>query len=93
MKISVKGSGIMSEFIKSIGATVRGRFIYIPENKGAGYITGFSWGHDLRMMIRNYYLKEDVQIEWTNDLMKEQEHVVFLLSSIFHPPYHLVSTY
>jgi AraC-like DNA-binding protein len=83
MKISVTGSGIMSEFVRATGATVRGRFVDIPESMGAGYITGFSWGNDLRMMIRNYYLKEDVLVEWTNESMEKQEHVVFLLSGIF----------
>lgn len=72
----------MADFTKAIGATVRGRFTYIPEDKGTGYITGISWGNDLRMMIRNYYLKEDVSIEWTNESMEKQQHVVFLLSGI-----------
>lgn len=85
MKISItdKGAGITKEFAKAIGATVRGRFVDIPESKGGGYITGFSWGNDLRMMIRNYYLKEEVFIERTNELMEGQEDVVFLLSGIF----------
>jgi hypothetical protein len=68
MKISVvdkNNSGVMYEFARAIGATVRGRFIYIPEMKGAGYITGFTWGDELRMMIRNYHLNEDVFIERT----------------------------
>lgn len=85
MKISIidKGAGITKEFAKAIGAAVRGRFIDIPESKGGGYITGFSWGNDLRMMIRNYYLKEEVFIERTNELMEGQEDVVFSLSGIF----------
>lgn len=85
MKISItdKGSGITKEFAKAIGATTRGRFIDIPESKGGGYITGFSWGKDLRMMIRNYHLKEEVFIERTNELDEGQEDVVFLLSGIF----------
>lgn len=85
MKISItdKGAGITKEFAKAIGATVRGRFVDIPESKGGGYITGFSWGNDLRMMIRNYYLKEEVFIERTNELMEGQEDIVFLLSGIF----------
>jgi AraC-like DNA-binding protein len=87
MKISITdtGSGITREFARAIGATVKGRFIYIPENKGGGYITGFSWGTDLRMMIRNYHLKEDVIIERTNELAEGQDDVVFLLSGIFPP--------
>ncbi|SDG20108.1 AraC-type DNA-binding protein [Dyadobacter soli] len=85
MKISVTddGSGIALKFARAIGARVAGRFIYIPENKGAGYITGFSWGTDLRMMIRNYYLKEDVEVERTNELSEGQEDVIFMLGGIF----------
>lgn len=71
------------KFAQAIGAHVEGRFIYIPENKGAGYITGFSWGMDLRMMIRNYYLKEDVEVERTNALAEGQEDIVFMLGGIF----------
>lgn len=85
MKISItdKGSGIIQEFARAIGARLEGRFIYIPESKGTGYITGFSWGKDLRMMIRNYHLKEDIYIERTNELAEGQEDVAFLLSGIF----------
>lgn len=85
MKISVtdKGSGVMFEFARAIGASIQGRFIYIPESKGAGYITGFSWGNDLRMAIRNYHLKEDIFIERTNELTQGQEDLVFLLSGVF----------
>jgi AraC-like DNA-binding protein len=85
MKISLidKGSGIALEFAKAIGADVAGRFIYIPESKGAGYLTGFSWGSNLRMMIRNYHLKEDISIERTNELAEDQEDIIFMLSGIF----------
>lgn len=88
MKISITdtGSGITKEFARAIGATIKGRFIYIPESKGGGYITGFSWGNDLRMMIRNYHLYEDIVIERTNELAEGQEDVVFLLSGIFPSP-------
>ncbi|AKD54223.1 helix-turn-helix transcriptional regulator [Spirosoma radiotolerans] len=88
MKISVtdEGSGIMVKFAHAIGAVVRGRYIYIPESKGAGYLTGFSWGNDLRMMIRNYHLNEDVFVERTNVMAEGQEDVIFLLSGIFPSP-------
>ena len=85
MKIAItdKGSGIAYEFARAIDAIVKGRYIYIPENKGGGYITGFTWGNDLRMMIRNYYLKEEVFIERINELADGQQDVIFLLSGIF----------
>lgn len=84
MKISItdRGSGIALEFARAIGAKVRGRFIDIPASKGGGYITGFSWGSDLRMMIRNYHLIENVAIDRTNELAEEQDDVVFLISGV-----------
>ncbi|SEO32188.1 AraC-type DNA-binding protein [Mucilaginibacter gossypiicola] len=84
MKITIrdKGAGIVQEFAKAIGAEVKGRYTYIPESKGGGYITGFSWGSDMRMMIRNYHLNEDLIIERTNDLVQGQEDMVFLLSGV-----------
>jgi AraC-like DNA-binding protein len=88
MKISITddGSGIARKFAGAIGAIVQGRFIYIPESKGSGYLTGFSWGNNLRMMIRNYHLKDDILIERTNELAEGQDDVVFLLSGIFPSP-------
>jgi AraC-like DNA-binding protein len=83
MKITATGPGIMADFSRAIGATVSGRFTHIPASQGGGYITGFVWGNELRTMIRHYYLKEDISIEWTNAAMARQEHVVFLLSGIF----------
>ena len=90
MKISItdRGSGIALNFARAIGAEVKGRFINIPENKGSGYLTGFSWGRELRMMIRNYHLKEDVIIERTNELAEGQEDIIFLLSGILPSPVH-----
>ncbi|HEY8955833.1 AraC family transcriptional regulator [Chitinophaga sp.] len=87
MKISVidKGAGIARQFARAIGAKTSGRFIRIPKSKGAGYITGFSWGDDLRMMIRNYYLQEPVLLERTNELAEGQEDIVVLLSGVFPP--------
>ena len=97
MKISItdKGFGIANEFARAIGATARGRFIYIPDSKGAGYITGFSWGSNLRMMIRNYYLKEAISIERINELAEGQDDIIFLLRGVFpslaHPQEQLSS--
>ena len=83
MKISINGSGMMSEFTRAVGGRVEGRFVHIPESKGTGYITGFNWGPDLRMMIRNYYLNEEVIIEWTNEAMNEQDNVAIQMRGVF----------
>jgi len=89
MKISVtdqKGSGILLEFARAIGATVRGPFVDIPADRGEGYLAGFGWGNELRMMLRNYYLKEEITLERTNILEEGQDNVIFLLSGIFASP-------
>ena len=91
MKISLtdkQGTGIMLEFARAIGATIKGRFFYIPESKGGGYITGFSWGSELRMMLRNYYLNEEILIDRTNEFAEGQDYVIFLMSGIFPSPVH-----
>ncbi|RPD44288.1 AraC family transcriptional regulator [Hymenobacter sediminis] len=86
MKIAVTdtGAGIVLQLAQALGATVRGRFIDIPASKGGGYITGFAWGSELRMMVRHYYLHEAVLVE-TTDLAERPEEVVFLLRGIFPP--------
>ncbi|WP_343694141.1 AraC family transcriptional regulator [Flavobacterium sp.] len=86
MKIEVvdkNGSGILHKFADAIGASVRGRFIDIPEKLGEGYMTGFTWGNDLRMMIRNYYINEEIVLERKNELPEGQENVIFFLNGIF----------
>ncbi|WP_116789319.1 helix-turn-helix transcriptional regulator [Flavobacterium psychrotrophum] len=90
MKISVtdKGrTGIMLEFSKAIGATIEGRYYHIPKDRGEGFITGFSWeDNELRMMVRNYYLNEEVLLERNNEIAEGEEDVIFLLSGIFPSP-------
>jgi AraC-like DNA-binding protein len=89
MKISVTdkhGSGIMLEFARAIGATIQGRFFHIPKSKGGGYITGFSWENGLRMMVRNYYLHEEILLERTNELAEGQDDIIFFIGGIFPAP-------
>lgn len=89
MKISVtdrQGSGIMLEFARALGATMQGRFFYIPESKGGGYLTGFSWENGLRMMVRNYFLYEEILLERTNELAEGQDDIIFFMGGIFPVP-------
>ena len=76
----------MLEFARAIGATIQGRFFHIPESKGGGYITGFSWENGLRMMVRNYYLHEEVLLERTNELAEGQDDIIFFIGGIFPFP-------
>lgn len=89
MKISVRdrqGSGIMQEFARAIGAAIQGRFWVIPESRGGGYITGFSWENGLRMMVRNYYLHEEILLERINELAEGQDDIIFFIGGIFPFP-------
>lgn len=89
MKISVidkQGTGIALQFALAIGATVEGRYFHIPESKGGGYLTGFNWDNELRVMVRNYYLNEEILIDRTNEFAKDQDDIVFLLNGIFPLP-------
>jgi AraC-like DNA-binding protein len=86
MKIAVvdkQGSGIMMQFARAIGATIQGRFVHIPESKGGGYITGFSWENGIRVMVRNYHLNEEILVERTNELAEGQDDIVFFIGGIF----------
>ena len=74
----------MLELAQALGSPAQGRFIYIPASKGDGYLTGFSWGSELRMMVRRYYLKEEVRLALV-DMPERREEVVFVLSGIFSP--------
>lgn len=76
---------MIAEFAKAIGATVRGPFVHIPAKNGAGYLTGFNWNDELRMMIRNYHLNEDVVVEWTRE-HEQEDNIVFLLSGVLPSP-------
>ena len=86
MKVSVTDklrSGVALLFAQAIGATVQGRFYNIPKSKGEGYITGFSWeNNELRMMVRNYYLNEEVLLERTNEFAEGQNDIIFSLSGV-----------
>ncbi len=79
MKIAVTdtGSGIARQLAQALGATVRGRFVELPASKGGGYLTGFAWGSELRMMVRHYYLHEEVRLETTDVAERPEECGVF----------------
>jgi len=93
MKITVvdKGRGIAAQLAEAIGAKTEGRFIYIPENKGGGYITGFSFGSEMRMMIRNYYLHEAIVLERVNELLDGQDDIIVQLSGILPNSHGLIN--
>ena len=87
MKISItdkQGSDIITEFAKALGTVMTGRYVYIPKDKGEGFITGFSWNdNQLRVMLRNYFLHKDIVVECTNGFAEDQDDIIFILNGIF----------
>ena len=65
MSISITpeyGEGFLSSFAKTIGSTVKNGRVIIPEQFGSGYVMGFLFGKQLRMVVRNYVLNEEMVI-------------------------------
>ena len=89
MNISVtdrQGTGIMKEFARAIGATIKGRYFHIPKSKGGGFITGFTWKSGLRMILRNYYLHEEIVLQRTNEMAEGQDDIIFFIGGVLPPP-------
>src|SRR4051812_25662642 len=65
MDLKFKGGDnqFMEAIAKSIGSRVENGRIELPNNLGTGYIKGIVIGDKMRMMVRNYQLKEDVRFE------------------------------
>jgi AraC-like DNA-binding protein len=53
----------LSTFAKTVGSTVEHGRVNIPEKFGRGYVMGFLFGKQIRMIVRNYELKEDLFIK------------------------------
>ena len=78
MSIVIKpeeGEGFLSSFAGAIGATVQHGRVNIPGKYGSGWVTGFLFGKQLRMIVRNYVLFEEVVItrhpDWlTHDMVR-----------------------
>lgn len=87
MKIKVfekDRAGVMHEFAEALGAKVEGSTIAIPESKGAGFITFIRINDDFRIMIRNYYLKEQMIMERTNKFGADK-YILFSFNDVFEP--------
>lgn len=52
--------GMLGAFAKAIGSKVENGIVELPEHLGTGYMRGLDLGPQIRMMIRQYELKEDL---------------------------------
>ena len=70
MEIEVKGKiSILQPFAEQLGMGIdKNGIIRIPEQYGKGYVRVFSWGSEVRILIRNYELFEDFKIQRTNTI-------------------------
>jgi AraC-like DNA-binding protein len=53
----------LSSFAKTIGSKVEYGRVNIPPKYGSGYVQGFLFGKNMRMIIRNYELYDDLLIK------------------------------
>ncbi len=52
--------GMLSAFAKAIGSKVENGIVKLPQSLGNGYMRGLDLGPQIRMMIRQYELNEDL---------------------------------
>lgn len=57
---STEHIGMLGAFAKAIGSKIENGIVELPEHLGTGYMRGLDLGPQLRIMIRQYELKEDL---------------------------------
>lgn len=76
--------GVMHEFAEALGIKAKGRTIHIPKSKGSGLMTFIKIHDNFRVIIRNYYLKEQMVVERINKLGADQ-YILFSFNDVFEP--------
>lgn len=76
--------GMLTAFAKAIGSKVENGIVELPEHLGNGYMRGLDLGPQIRMMIRQYELKEDLVFRRTAS-GKGSKVVVIAFHDFFHP--------
>lgn len=72
---------VLAVFAEALGTTVTGHTMFIPEEFGRGYCSGFIFNEDVRMLIMNYELKDKVIID-DFDLDIPAEVIVFKFQNV-----------
>ncbi len=60
--ISSTVPNILVKFASFMGTELEGRKLVIPDNFGHGYCSGFVFDGNIRMLISNYELNEELKI-------------------------------
>lgn len=77
-------TGLIDEFAQALGVKATSNTIHIPSSKGGGSITFVRIGDDLRIMIGNYYLKEQLVMERVNK-QGADNYILISFNDIFEP--------
>ncbi len=77
-------TGVMKQFAEALGTKIQDDTIYIPKSKGGGFIKFKKINEDFRIMIRNYYLKDQLEIKRTNEIGVDK-YILFSFLDVFEP--------
>jgi len=74
--------GILIKFAHLLGIEVKNKRVEIPEKFGSGYCAGFVFNENIRMLISNYELKEDLVVN-NPDINAAKRMIFFKFQNIF----------
>jgi AraC-like DNA-binding protein len=85
MELQFKATGddsFLNAMAKSLGSKVEGNTVWLPKHLGSGFIKGYVIGPQMRMMIRQYEVKEPLNLkilttQSPNDVVMIAFHNVF----------------
>lgn len=81
---------ILKKLARSLGTEIKDKKLEIPPQSGSGYCTGFVFNKNIRMMISNYELHEDISLE-NSDREEGKRMIFFKFQNIFSQPESLPS--
>jgi AraC-like DNA-binding protein len=73
---------VLKRLAQLLGTEVKNRRLKIPEKFGKGYCTGFVFNEHIRMLISNYELKEDLEVE-NPEINVSKRMIFFKFQNIF----------
>lgn len=76
---------ILIKFAHLLGTEIKDGRLEIPERYGKGYCAGFVFNENLRMMISNYYLYEDMEIK-NPEINTYGRMIFFKFQNVFSEP-------
>src|SRR4051812_20690623 len=73
---------VLLRFAHLLGTEVKNRILQIPSNFGTGYCAGFVFNENIRMLISNYELKEDLIVK-NPDVNAAKKMIFFKFRHVF----------